>query len=294
MKYRTVLAFIVLLPSGLFAQTIPGPPTYIPGVTYQTDNPNYPKPNPFYFEGRIDWNLLKLDQPVNAWDFMEHGIYNQEDLGNTAAAIADYQTSLSMNSLANGTCQIVTANVPIPADGQLNPRPCMFTVRLRLAGLLKSTDPQTAISLYTEVAQIDPLKLDVHAHIAEVYESMAAAAASPTDAVSFMQKAVTEYQAELALSPVTPLETQLTADTANNAHVHWELADIYGKLGQTSSQLSELQLYLCATQWHSDTYPWRVALANSRVAALQAQGVQAPQCSSGPAVGQKRISKSPR
>ena len=36
--------------------------TYKPGVTYQKTNPNYPAPNPFYFEGRVDWDLLKIDQ----------------------------------------------------------------------------------------------------------------------------------------------------------------------------------------------------------------------------------------
>ncbi len=278
MRRRILLTLFALLPTGLFAQVIPGPPQYIPGVTYQSENPNYPKPNPFYFEGRIDWNLLKLEQPVNAWDYMEHGIYNQDDVQDKAAAIADYQRSISMNSLTNGTCQIVTMNVPIPEDGQLNPPPCIFTVRLRLAGLIKDTDPQQAIGLYNEVVKIDPLKLDVHAHIAEVYESMAAKAASPGVAQSLLQQAITEYQAELALSPVTPLQIQLTADTANNAHVHWALSEIYGKLGQAADQLRELRLYVCATQWHSDVYPWRIALANSRITNLQRQGVQAPQC----------------
>jgi hypothetical protein len=29
-----------------------------------------------------------------------------------------------------------------------------------------------------------------------------------------------------------------------------------------------LQSYLQATQWHSDVYPWRIALANSQIQAL--------------------------
>jgi tetratricopeptide (TPR) repeat protein len=278
MTYRILFALVLLAPAELFAQTPVNPPGYVPGVTYQTENPNYFKPNPFYFEGRIDWNLLGLDQPVNAWDYMQHGIYNQDDLQNTAAAIADYQTSLSMNSLTNGTCQIVTSTVMIPADGQLNPAPCMFTVRLRLAGLLKDQNPQQAISLYTEVLQIDPLRLSVHEHIAGIYEAMSEKASSATDMQSLLQKAIVEYQAELALSPVTQLEIQLTGDTANNAHVHWALAAIFAKLNQLSDQLRELRLYICATQWHSDVYPWRTALASGRVASLENQGVQAANC----------------
>lgn len=271
MKYRILLVVVSLTPATLLSQSSS---TYVPGVTYQTDNPNYFKPNPFYFEGRIDWNLLKLDQPVNAWDYMQHGIYNQDDLQNTAAAIADYQKSISLNSLTNGTCQIVTKAVPIPANGQLNPPPCMFTVRLRLAGLLKEQNPQQAISLYNEVLQIDPLRLGVHAHIAETYATMAANASSASDSQSLFQKAITEYQAELALSPVTQLETTLTGDVANNAHVHWALAEIYEKLGQPGNQLSELQLYVSATKWHSDVYPWRITLAQTRIQKLKQQSVK--------------------
>ena len=47
-------------------------------------------------------------------------------------AIADYQTSISMNNLANGTCQLITSATG-PGAGTENPPPCMFTVRLRLA-----------------------------------------------------------------------------------------------------------------------------------------------------------------
>jgi tetratricopeptide (TPR) repeat protein len=242
--------------------------TYVPGVTYQKDNPNYPTRNPFYFEGRIDWNLLKITQPSNAWEYMERGIYKQDDLEDYAGAIADYQQSIAMNNLAAKTCQLVTT--ALPSSGQLDPPPCMFTVRLRLAGLLRESDPTQAISLYQEALNIDPLRLGVHNAIAEVYASMADSASVPNQATTLYQQAVTEYQAEITLSPVTPLQIQVTGDTANNAHVHWELAEVYGKLNQPSDQMNELNLYLQATQWHSDTYPWRITLAQKRIANIQA------------------------
>ena len=47
---------------------------YQPG-DFQTANPNYPRPNPFYFEGKIDWNLLKISQPSNAWEYLQEGIH---------------------------------------------------------------------------------------------------------------------------------------------------------------------------------------------------------------------------
>jgi tetratricopeptide (TPR) repeat protein len=238
---------------------------YVPGVTYQQANPNYPNRNPFYFEGRIDWNLLKITQPSNEWEYMERGIHKQDDLEDYAGAIADYQQSLAMANLTDKTCQLVTTAPP--ATGILNPPPCMFTPRLRLAGLLRATQPQQAIELYQEALAIDPLRLGVHAAIAETYVMMAESATDATQVPGLYQSAVTEFKAELANSPVTPLQTQVTGDTANNAHVHWELAEVYEKLSQPSDQMSELNLYLQATKWHSDTYPWRITLAQKKMAA---------------------------
>jgi len=248
----------------LFAQTSTQP--YVPGVTYQTTNPNYPQPNPFYFEGRIDWNLLNVTTPSNAWEFEQHGIYEQDDLQNPTAAVQDYQQAISMNNLSNGTCQIVSGTLPT-TGGPLKPPPCMFTVRLRLAGLLKESDPLQAISLYQQVLVIDPLRLGVHAALGETYADMAAAETVPANATADYSNAIAQYQAELALSPVTPFTTSLTADLANNAHVHWALAQIY-RTTASSQEASELNLYLQATQWHSDTYPWRIALAKARLSAL--------------------------
>jgi tetratricopeptide (TPR) repeat protein len=265
-RHLSMIPLFLTIAVGAWAQsTVPS--TYVPGVTYQQTNPNYPLPNPFYFEGRIDWNLLKIAQPSNAWEYMEHGIYEQDDLNDNTTAIADYQQSISMNNLTNNTCQIVTV---APTTGTLTPPPCIFTVRLRLAGLLIPTQPQQAIALYQQVLAIDPLRLGVNAAIAGVYVGMAQAATDATQVPGLYQSAITAYQAELALSPVTPLETQLTTDTANNAHVHWALAEIYRTLNQPANEMSELSLYLQATKWHSDTYPWRITLAQNRIAAAQA------------------------
>jgi tetratricopeptide (TPR) repeat protein len=241
-------------------------PPYVPGVTFQTTNPNYPLPNPFYFEGRIDWNLLGITTPTTAWDFEQRGIYEQDDLNDLTDAIADYKQAITLNGLANGTCQIVTG--AIPTSGTLNPPPCMITVRLRLAGLMQQSAPQQAIALYQQVIAIDPLMLSVHTAMAQTYALMAPTEATTTATAADYNQAIVQYQAELALSPVTSFTTALTADLANNAHVHWELAAIYQTLGNSTQEASELQLYLLATMWHSDTYPWRIKLAMSKLAAM--------------------------
>lgn len=243
---------------------------YVPGVSYQSTNPNYPIPNPFYFEGRVDWSLLKITSPSNAWEYMERGIHEQDDLSDNADAIADYQQAIARNNLGNKSCQLVTV---APTSGTMNPPPCIFTVRLRLAGLLRTSQPQQAIDLYQQVLAIDPLRLGVNAAIAETYSAMAKVATDPVQVSSNYQSAVTAYKAELALSPVTPLQTQVTTDTANNAHVHWELAEVYAAIQDPADEATELNLYLQATKWHSDTYPWRITLAQKRLAKAQAQAV---------------------
>jgi tetratricopeptide (TPR) repeat protein len=273
MKTRSTILLFVAALGCAFAQQPTGP--YVPGVTYQTTNPNYPIPNPFYFEGKVTWELLKIGQPSNFWEYLQRGIHNQDDLENTSQAMADYEKALAGNSLQNGTCQLVTAaNVAAINSGSkagpaaLNPPPCMFTIRLRLGYLLRDTDPQRSISLFQEVLQIDPLRLDVNALIGETYLGIANAATTDTDKTAALQNAVAAFKAELALSPVTPQYTALTGDSANNAHVHWSLAEVYEQLGDTANMKTELGLYLQATQWHSDTYPWRIQLAQKRMSQM--------------------------
>jgi len=264
------LCGLLLLWTGVTLAQVPA--GYTPGE-FQSSNPFYPKPNPFFFEGKIDWDKLQISTPSNAWEYMQRGIHKQDDLGDTAGAIQDYQTSIAANNLGQGTCQVVTSasfvNGKLPST--LTPPPCMFTVRLRLAYLLRESNPDQAISLFKEVLQIDPLRLDVNALIAQTYVLKAQASTDPAMQTTNYQNAVQFYQAELALSPVTTVVTAQTGDTANNEHVHWELAEVYQALGDNVSAKSEYSLYLAASQWHSDVYPWRIALAQKRISTLKAR-----------------------
>ncbi len=242
---------------------------YKPG-DFQSANPNLQVRNPFYFEGRVDWNLLKIDQPSDAWEFAQRGIYKQDDLEDIPGAIADYRESIARNNLAAGSCQLITtapAPLTLAFGKNTNPAPCMFTVRLRLGYLLKESSPQEAIGLFQEVLNIDPLRLGVNQLIGDVYRIVADQATSDDDRTSARKSAVAAYQAEIALSPVTPLSVKLTADEANNAHTHWALADVYRALGDPA-EACELGLYLKATKWHSDTYVWRIALAQTKLSNL--------------------------
>src|SRR5271163_56261 len=100
-RHLSALALFSSFAMAAWAQANTTTTTYVPGVTYQKENPNYPVPNPFYFEGRIDWNLLNITQPSSTWEYMERGIHEQDDLDDPTDAIADYQQSISMNNLTN-------------------------------------------------------------------------------------------------------------------------------------------------------------------------------------------------
>ena len=118
MKLRYPI-LIVLATAGILVAVFAQSGGYTPGE-FQSTNPNYPKPNPFYFEGKIDWNLLGITTPQNAWDYLQRGMHFQDDMDDIPDAISDYQTSLSMNSLQSNTCQIVTAATWSTEQFQLN------------------------------------------------------------------------------------------------------------------------------------------------------------------------------
>ena len=271
-RYR-YLVLVLLAVTGILVAVFAQSGGYTPGE-FQSTNPNYPKPNPFYFEGKIDWNLLGITTPQNAWEYLQRGMHFQDDMEDVPDAISDYQTALSMNSLQSNTCKVVTMadlvtiNGTVTVPTQITPAPCMFTLRLRLGFLMRETSPSTAIQLFQEVLQIDPQRLGANTLIAETYVIEAQQTTDPATQQQAYANAIAAYQAELALSPVTPQSTALTGDTANNSKVHWELAQVYVATGQNSLAKSELQSYLQASKWHSDVYPWRIALANSQIQSL--------------------------
>ena len=274
MKLRYRYPILVLLAvAGILVAVFAQSGGYTPGE-FQSTNPNYPKPNPFYFEGKIDWNLLGITTPQNAWEYLQRGMHFQDDMNDIPDAINDYQTALSMNSLQSKTCKVVTMadlvmiNGKLTVPAQITPAPCMFTLRLRLGFLMRATSPSTAIGLFQEVLQIDPQRLGVNTLIAETWVIEAQQATDPPTQQQDYANAIAAFQAELALSPVTQQSISLTGDTANNSKVHWELAQVYEATGQNNLAKSELQAYVSATKWHSDVYPWRIALANSQIQAL--------------------------
>ena len=229
-------------------------------------NPNYPARNPFYFEGKIDYELLGITDPSNAWEYMQRGIHKQDDLEDYRGAIEDYRRALELNSITLGTCQILTS---VPEDPRnVEPPPCMFTLRLRLGYLLIHDDTEEAVRLFREVLQIDPLRLEVNFLIGEAYLFAAEDATDKDEKKAAYLKAIEALKAELALTPA-PTDARLSPDTANNAHTHWLLAEAYEALEMYDAAVQSLTNYLAATRWHSDVLPWRIPLAEKKITELR-------------------------
>ena len=233
------------------------------------DNPNYPVRNPFYFEGKIDYELLGIDEPENAWEFLQRGIWHQDDREDLAAAKTDYRRSIALNDPHNGTCRIIRSQADLKIS---DPPPCMFTPRLRLAYLLLHEDPEESIRLFREVLDIDPLFLEVNFLIGEAYHDIAKNTADSEGKLQAYEAAIRAFQAELALTPVG--SPDITPDAANNSIVHWHLAEVYEEIGQAEDAIREFELYLEATRWHSDVLPWRIPLAVKKIEVLRSQVVQ--------------------
>ena len=230
------------------------------------ENPNYPARNPFYFEGKIDYELLGIDEPSNAWELMQRGIHLQDDREDYKGAIQDYRRALELNNMENGTCQIVTS---VPENfNSLDPPPCIFTLRLRLGYLLIHDEPEESVRLFREVLEIDPLRLDVRFLIAEAYEFLAEETADKQEQTELYLKAIEELRGELALTPPVN-DPKLSPDEANNAHTHWLLAEIHEKLEKYDEAIEAFENYLKATRWHSDVLPWRLQLAEKKIEELR-------------------------
>jgi len=209
---------------------------------------------------------LGIDEPGDAWEYMQRGIHRQDDREDERGAIADYRRSVELNDPGNGTCQIVES---VGEDfATLDPPPCMFTVRLRLGYLLLHDDPEESIRLFEQVLEIDPMRLEVNLLIAEAYVFEAEEAADEVAKEAAYQNALEALDAELALTPTVDDEN-LSPDRANNSHVHWLRAEIYEKSEMYPEAIEALRSYLAASRWHSDVLPWRIPLAEKKIDKMQ-------------------------
>ena len=220
-------------------------------------------------------------------------MHYQDDLDDIPDAISDYQTSLAMNSLQS-------ADLPAGTRQHFGERrrcPSQLTALLPacsrcgcdLAICCEKAIPATAIELYQEVLQIDPQRLGVNTLIAETYVIEAQQSDRSADTAAGV------CQRRDCVPGGTGAFTGDAAKHRAHGRTRRTIRRCIGswlrftkRLGQNSLAVSELQSYLLATQWHSDVYPWRIALARqpnpnvgaaeivSRISRAVVEGIQCP------------------
>jgi hypothetical protein len=69
------------------------------GIGSQGALPQLQSPNPvFFFEAKVNWPALNIEQPRTAWEYAQRGIYRQDSLNDLEGAKADYQQSEQMDA----------------------------------------------------------------------------------------------------------------------------------------------------------------------------------------------------
>lgn len=102
--YMLIITAMVLMSGYHYASAqlpVEYDPDYDPlyrGLDSQGGQPATQSPNPvFFFEEKVNWPALNIDEPRTAWEYAQRGIYRQDALEDREAAKADYARSEQMN-----------------------------------------------------------------------------------------------------------------------------------------------------------------------------------------------------
>jgi tetratricopeptide (TPR) repeat protein len=231
------------------AQVAPDQRQYDPlyaGIGSQAGEPAEQKPDPtFFFEERVNWPALQKQipggEPRTAWEYAQRGMYKQDELEDVAAAVADYQTSESMNP----RIQIVQARLAVIALKDAE--------HLEELGQYQQavTRLDEAIGRLDHILEESPFHQSLHYLLGEAYEAKHTALDQLGDAsgsAEALAKAEEEFQQELELAPASQRS-------------HLALAELLIEEGRNDQAVQHLTVYLCQAKLHSDTVPLRILKA---------------------------------
>jgi len=190
-------------------------------------NPQDPNPANF-FESRVDWPLLHIAQPRTAWEYTQRGIYSQDDVGDTAAALADYLRAATLERERSCGPGLT------PVSGQT----CLLIVHARLGNLYSDRgEYDKAIEELDFILTNNPLELGVHFELAEVYL-----------AKGNVGKAIDEFSLELTNQPC-------------HQATHFALGEVLLQEGREIEGRQHLTEYLQQTLMHCDPFPYKILKA---------------------------------
>jgi tetratricopeptide (TPR) repeat protein len=198
----------------------------------------------FFFEGKVDWLLLEIDEPRTAWEYTQRGMFMQDEMDDVEAAMADY---LHAEKLLEEIAERLQ-------DPTLPER--LLILHFRLANIyLKQGNAEGAIHEFEILLQEDPELSGVHRHIAEAYTGRGE-----------FEKAYQAYQEELHNNPLNQKTLYEFALFLIEPAVQLEGVD------QAGLAREHLQTYLQEAAFHCDTYPYKILKADSLVRDLGGEG----------------------
>ncbi len=204
------------------------------GAILEPQNPN---PSHF-FEEKAYWPQLGIDTPRTAWEYTQRGMYLQDDVGDLAAAMADYQQADAMEQARS-----CGPGLPLPDQGA-----CLLILRARLANIfLESGQYAAAIAQLEFILEESPFAPGAYFELGEAYLGLGDRA-----------KAVEAFHKELGEGE--------DADAHQPCHqaTHFELGEVLVEGGDANEELegrAHLTEYLRQTLWHCDTSPYKILKA---------------------------------
>ncbi len=215
-------------------------------VDEQTENPT------FFALVKTDWPLLGIDEPRTAWEYVQRGMYRQDDLRNEGAALEDYLHALELLEHLAVEHQ----------DPTLPER--MLLLHFRLGPIfLHRGEYERAIDHFETLLHEDPELEGIHREIALAYEGLAHEAAEHgEDPSAFQRLAFEHFQSELHNGPNNQLTLYEFGHFLTDPEVHLEGVD------QPRLAREMYERYLARAVEHCDTYPLRIVEVDQAVVAL--------------------------
>ena len=242
MKAFIVMAGLIFL-SGIASLWWPGrgvsqfqgayPPLYAgvdsPGAILAEQNPN---PGHF-FEERVDWPLLNIDEPRTAWEYTQRAIHFQDDVGDVEMALADYRRAEELERARS-----CGPGLPPPPEGA-----CLLILHARLANIFLERGEYTrAIEEFAFILEENPFAPGLHFELGEAYLKM-----------GNRRKAIEEFELELTNQPC-------------HQAAHFELGELLLEEGDGIRGRQHLTEYLQQTLLHCDSSPYKILQARRLLA----------------------------
>ena len=217
------------------AQATGFPPLFA-GIDSQGAYPLPQSPDPLlFFEAKAYWPALNIEQPRTAWEYVQRGIYKQDELEDVDGAIADYMEAERLND------HILLIHARLGYINLKRGKELASVATSSAAAIAALTE---SVRRYDEVLEEQPHREGIHAKLGEAYQIKYGITRLQSDA----DKALEEYQAELNGSPTFQ-------------KVLYERAKLFRDLGRRDEARASMEAYLAQTVLHGDPYPYKILAA---------------------------------